>query len=215
MGEKAFRAHRFVLHLGAPLLAELCTKASSWSDGRVGDAVAVTSVTIADVEPRIFRHLLYYVDGGRSSGEDIKANAREIIDAAERYGVKNLKLEVSTCYVESTAFTVENVVDNLIYADSRNCALLREAAVDYIMEHGDAILGRASFFDDAPGSMVMDLLAAVTRVRSKYGDIRDAGNNFDAMRVGALRKMLHDRGLEVDGSREAMAARLKENCSWD
>ena len=31
------------------------------------------------------------------------------------------------------------------------------------------------------------------------------------MRVGALRKKLKDKGLDVDGSREAMIARLKEH----
>ena len=31
------------------------------------------------------------------------------------------------------------------------------------------------------------------------------------MRVGTLRKMLDEKGLHVDGSREAMIALLKEN----
>ena len=43
----------------------------------------------------------------------------------------------------------------------------------------------------------------------------DNSNNdtidYNKMRVGALRKMLDDKGLDVDGSREAMIALLKEN----
>jgi len=35
------------------------------------------------------------------------------------------------------------------------------------------------------------------------------------MRVGELRKLLDDNGLDVDGSREAMIALLKENDDSD
>lgn len=31
------------------------------------------------------------------------------------------------------------------------------------------------------------------------------------MRVNTLRKLLHEKGLDVDGSREMMVARLEEN----
>ena len=34
---------------------------------------------------------------------------------------------------------------------------------------------------------------------------------YNKMRVGTLRKMLDDKGLGVDGSRESMIALLKEN----
>ena len=38
------------------------------------------------------------------------------------------------------------------------------------------------------------------------GDSKD----YNKMRVGTLRKMLDEKGLDVDGSREAMIALLKE-----
>ena len=63
-----FYAHRFVLYDGAPLLAELC------KPGSEGDLPC--SVTISDVKPGVFRHMLYYAYGGKLSDEELKENAK-------------------------------------------------------------------------------------------------------------------------------------------
>ena len=52
-------------------------------------------------------------------------------------------------------------------------------------------------FDNVPGHLMKDLLTAV--------------DMDDSMRVSTLRKKLHEKGLAVDGSREAMIALLEEN----
>ena len=56
--------------------------------------------------------------------------------------------------------------------------------------------------------MMKDLLAAMAR-----GEQSDDNSNgtidYNKMRVGTLRKMLHDKGLDVDGSREAMISTLQ------
>ena len=57
---------------------------------------------------------------------------------------------------------------------------------------------------------VKDLLAAVARGKAKSSSSRDT-DNYNTMRVATLRKMLDEKGLEVDGSRESMIALLKEN----
>ena len=62
-------------------------------------------------------------------------------------------------------------------------------------------------FDNLPGSLMKDLLAAVAR-GEQSGDSNST--DYNTMRVGTLRKMLDDKGLDVDGSREAMIALLKE-----
>ncbi len=56
------------------------------------------------------------------------------------------------CLVDSTAFTIENLVDLLLHADSKNCALLKEAAMDFMLEN-DEVLEKISF-KDAPGGVV-------------------------------------------------------------
>ena len=60
--------------------------------------------------------------------------------------------------------------------------------------------------------MMTDLLTAMSRGEQREDDT--SGNaiiNYNKMRVGTLRKMLHGKGLDVDGSREAMIALLKGN----
>ena len=51
-----------------------------------------------------------------------------------------------------------------------------------------------------------DLLVATTRKSDVAGD---DGDEFSIMRVGELRRRLHKKGLDVDGSREAMIAALQ------
>ena len=53
------------------------------------------------------------------------SDAKELIEAADKYGVTNLKLEAEARYVDSLSITMENVMEHLAFADSKNCALLK------------------------------------------------------------------------------------------
>jgi len=193
-----FHAHQFVLRCNAPTLAEMC---------KPGDES--TPIRIGNVSPETFRHLLHYCYGGKISDEDLQENAREIIDAADRFGVANLKLEAEACLVRKETFTVENILDNLLYADSKNCALLLEKAMDFVVENKKDIIGKVSLHE-LPGTMVADVLTAMTQAQE--GEKKSGANDdVDFMRVSELRKRLHAKGLCVDGSRVAMIALLKEN----
>ena len=192
-------AHRFILQDISTMMAELC-KLDESGEG-------ITIVSISDVSPGIFKHMIYYTYGGKLSEDEFKNNAKDIIDACDKYGIVNLKLEAEAHYVKSTTFSMDNIMDNLLYADSKNLALLKEAVMDYILANKGNIIGKVSF-NDFPGHLVTDLLAAVARgEQSGDGDSKD----YNKMRVGKLRKMLDDKGLDVDGSREAMIALLKEH----
>ncbi|KAL7526511.1 hypothetical protein ACHAXR_001524, partial [Thalassiosira sp. AJA248-18] len=85
-----FHAHRLILKQCAPMLAELLCGSE------------VTSASIPDVKPEIFRQVLYYVYGGKVAEEDLMTNVKAIIEAANRFGVVNLKLEAEASYVKST-----------------------------------------------------------------------------------------------------------------
>ena len=196
-----FHAHRLILQDGASTLTEMCKPAGGGS---------VATVSITDVKPDVFRHMLYYLYGGKLTDEDLQSNAKDIINACDKYGVVSLKLEAEACYVKSTTITVENMMDNLLYADSKNLALLKEAVMDFIVTNKDDIIGKVSF-DNVPGSTVTDILTAMSRGEPKKDGDNSSDINYNKMRVGTLRKMLHEKGLGVDGSREAMIALLKEN----
>ena len=202
VNKKSFHAHRFILQDVSTMLAELCKPAEG----------GISTISITDVKPEIFKHMIYYAYGGKLSEEDLKANAKDIINACDKYGVVHLKLEAEACY-KSNEITMDNIMDNLLFADSKNLALLKETVMDYIIKSKHSIMGKVSF-NEFPGHLVTDLLAAVARGHpsENENDNEDKESiKYNEMRVGTLRKMLDEKGLDVDGSRESMIALLKEN----
>ena len=196
-GSTSFHAHTLILKKCAPMLADLV------SNG--GEKGGMISVQVSDVQPDIFRHLLWYVYGGKTAEDTLKAHAKDIIDAADKYSIVNLKLEAEAAYVESTTFTAENVLDNLLYADAMNLALLKEVAIDFIVGNGEQVIDEVSF-SHIPGHVMKDLVVATTRsVKESKNEVT---TDMNLMRVSELRRKLNEKGLDVDGSREAMIAAL-------
>ncbi|KAL7527625.1 hypothetical protein ACHAWF_002254 [Thalassiosira exigua] len=174
-------AHRLILKQCAPDLDALC-----------GSADGMVSVPIADVKPDIFRHMLFYVYGGRVTTDDLKLHAKELIEAADKYGVVNLKLEAEAWYVKTTEFTFDNVIELLHYADTKNCALLKEAAMDFMVDNQAEVLQKVQL-KDAPEGLLAELFAALARRRADNGD----GADLTRMRISDLRKKLLEKGLVV------------------
>ncbi|KAL7458432.1 hypothetical protein ACHAWC_010044 [Mediolabrus comicus] len=197
-----FHAHILILQMCAPMLAALF---GSCTDGES----AIASIT--DVEPDIFRHLLFYVYGGSVPEDVLKQNAKEIIDTADKYSIVNLKLEAEAAYVESTIITMENAIDNLLYADAKNCALLKEAVLDFLAENSVEAAQNISF-SDVPTHVINDLLVAFGRSKKSDGSGND-NDKYSTMRVSELRRMLDEKGLDVDGPREAMIEALKSDAA--
>jgi len=158
-----FHAHRIILQDGAPFLAELSKAGSSSGEG-------ITTVQITDVTHNVFNHVLFYAYGGKITEDDMKTNTKDIINAADKYGVIHLKLEAEEYYTKSIALNINNVLDNLLYADSKNLALLKEAVMDFILVNGDDVMDKVSF-SNVPGDIVKDLLAAVARGKAKSTDM--------------------------------------------
>ena len=177
-----FYAHSWCLQLGAPELFELSGSTST--------------ILITDVKPTIFHQLLYYVYGGKVNAEDLESNARAFINAADKYNVVNLKLQAEASLVSTTKFTVDDVLEYLFYSYERNCELLKEKAMDFIVKNKAEVQNKVSFVN-APGYMITDVLAAVDR--------------NDMTRIDSLRRRLAARKLDVGGSRETLVARLEEH----
>jgi speckle-type POZ protein len=168
-------------------------------------------VTVNDIKPDVFHQLLWYVYGGTVPETPLKEYAKDIIDAADKYSIVNLKLEAEAAYVESTTITADNAMDNLLYADAKNLAVLKEAVMDFLAAHGGEVIGNVSFAQFPP-QLVSDLLVATTR-RNEGDSGRD--DDFTTMRVSELRRKLHEKGLgmNVDGSREAMIEALRSGAA--
>ena len=103
-------AHRFILQLtrqSSPLFAlhpkEWPLQSLMMSNLRCFDIFSIT-----------------YIYGGEIDGDHFATHAKDLINASDKYGVTNLKLEAEVWYVHSTQITIENVIDNLLYADAMN-----------------------------------------------------------------------------------------------
>jgi len=197
-----FHAHSFILKKCAPMLANLFDLDTN-NDGKLATA------TIADIKPDIFRHLLYYVYGGNVPEKDLATHAKAIIDAADKYSIINLKLEAEAAYVKLTRITIDNAMDNLLYADAKNCALLKEAVMNFLADNGTEAADKMSF-NDVPGHLMKDLLVVIGR-NSKKEASGVATDELSTLCVSALRRKLAEKGLDIDGSREAMIESIRNS----
>jgi hypothetical protein len=189
-------AHRALLQVFAPGLFELCDQYDK-----------TIPVPLTNIDSEIFGLILSYVYGMDITAEDWKAHSQDLIDAADRYNVPDLKLEAEAWYVKFTDITSDNVINLLLYADAKNCALLKESVMDYFVKNGKEALEQVSF-DEIPvsRSLFTDLLLAM----SVKNESSEDGCNYKVMRISSLRKELDGLGLDTDGSRETLMKRLED-----
>ena len=160
-----------------------------------------------DVNPNIFLLLLGYVYGKKVDNEDFKAYAKSIIELADRFGVVGLKLEAEAWFVKSNTINIENMMDNLLYAESKNCALLKEAVMDFIVANSLEVAKKVSL-NDVPRGLFADLLTAMNRGKQNGAGEKNV-EDLSTMRIDNLCRKLNEKDLDVDGSREMMIARLE------
>ena len=83
--EEVFRVHSLILDNNAPLLSAHCKQ---------------TNYVVEDMDPKVFRMILQYVYTGYCPfTKDILAFGKELIDAANRFELANLKLVIETVLV--------------------------------------------------------------------------------------------------------------------
>jgi hypothetical protein len=185
----SFYAHRLILRHAAPQLADLCVMEGSPS-----------FVDIPGISPAAFEVLLLYIYGGKKSnfGGDI-AQVKEIIEAADKFAVTNLKLDAEIWYVSMTTITTQNVLEHLEYAESKNCSLLKETALDFFVE--DFSVNCALVVNNA-----VEISAAVERRGRNGGELW-------SLSICDLRRRALKKGLDIDGSRAMLVSALESDDS--
>jgi hypothetical protein len=78
-----------------------------------------------------------------------------------------------------------------------------------MIKHKVEVMKKISF-DNTPGALVGDVLAAMARGETMWGTDEESRNGLGTMRISELRLKAHDNGLNVDGSREILIAALEE-----
>ena len=187
VGDETFKVHSCIIRNNAPILANLLNQIDQNPD-----------TVVEDTLPEVFHHILRFVYTGISpSRSDMKKFGEELIDAANRYELIELKVDVENVLVRERVMNKENVSDWILFADAQCCPVLKEYAISYFRLHSLEILK----------SEHSRRLRESGEVLSEIMILMVGGNG--GMTATELRKELGKRGLDVDGSKETLAARLE------
>lgn len=196
-------AHRNVLAFRAPALAAL-----------LEDCNNDNPFPIQDIEEKIFRQLLRFVYGGEVPYDvQVPDDAQMLITVADRFGVTGLKLATES-ELASRGISIDNAAELILFADAKNCADLKEAAVNFFVANTEAVMATKGFAKVQESAEIarelMRALSLAARGKKRPAPSGNGDNNYSSMRVRVLRWKLDEKGLEVDGSREVLIARLEE-----
>ena len=197
---EVFHAHKFVLKTCAKgsILGSLCE-----------DCDGSTPLPITDVVPKVFRLMLRYVYGGDISAGKWKDHAKDLLEASDKYGLTNLKIEAEAWYVKLLKFSVGDVVETVAYAEKMNCFLLKEAAIDFIVTNANEVLASGTLMNIPESKdIIRDILCSVA-TRNKQEQHKIDSKDLHQLSMNDLRARLALLGDDFDGSKEALITRLK------
>ena len=105
-------------------------------------------------------------------------------------------------------FTVSNVIGELLYADTMDCPLLRESAIDFIVKNSKHVMKSESFEKVlTKKSITKDIMLAMAVVET-VSESND--KEAELWPINDLRMELYKKGLSIDGPRELLTSRLKK-----
>ena len=67
------------------------------------------------------------------------------MDASAKYGFHDLRSDAEAFYMINTNFTIDTVIDELLYAHSSNFLALKQASINFIVNHIDGVLESSSY----------------------------------------------------------------------
>ena len=194
--KEVFYAHKLVL--------KTCAKGSILDT--LSDAEELP-VPIIDVSPEVFRIMLFHVYGGEITADVWKTHVKDVLEASDKYGLTNLKIEAEAWYVKLQKFTPSDVVEAVAYADKMNCFLLKEAATNYIVANAVDVLSTGTLKDiPETNDIVQELVVSVFSINMKNDLNSHANLNLS---MNDLRAHLASQGKDFDGSRDTLIARLE------
>ena len=124
---EVINAHHFILKLNAPVLAEFFQNS--------------TTLTINDTPADVFRVALSYVYGNCEIADATMVNfGKDLITVADKYELLELKETVENALVRNCVVSKSNVSEYILFADSKNCPMLKEYAVSFFMLNAQDVL---------------------------------------------------------------------------
>ena len=192
VGSSTFPVHSHILRNNAPMLANHLDR----EEGKVN-----LIVSIEDIPATVFKMVLAFVYAEHSpTDKEVLEHGKDLINAANRYELSDLKMAVEHTLVRERILTTKNVSDYILFADAQSCPLLKEYAISFLRLNATEVL-KSKYSECLKKSG--DLLAEVVMLSNKTED-------EDTLTVNELRKELSKRKLDVDGTKETLLLRLEE-----
>ena len=202
--KKRLHAHSIVLAARAPFLASL---AEEEGDGNV--------IPISGVDPTVFEILLRFVYGGEIPAPYLlKRHAKNLTHTADRFCCTGLKL-AAEIELATSGLSKRTAADLVLFADAKSCALLKESAIDFIIENYDAVTATEGYSRVKESSdilvEIMSAMSSSLSSKKRKAPSNDDGSatNYKEMKVAMLRRKLDEKGLDIDGSKEMLITRLE------
>ena len=182
VGGKIFKVHSQIINAHAPLIGNHC------------------SDVIKDIRSDVFQLLLEHIYSGRQPEDaDMLKHGKALIEAANKYELVELKMCVENILVRERILNKVNVSDFILFAEAQSCPLLKEYAISYFIVHYKEVLISDNSKDlKQSGELLSEIMTLMK------------DDNPKALTVDVLRKELGKRKLDVDGSKDALIARLEE-----
>ncbi|KAL9186148.1 hypothetical protein ACHAXT_005386 [Thalassiosira profunda] len=201
VGDSSFPAHKLILNMHAPVLASFFENSGG------------TPVEIKNVQPEVFCCALKHIYGcGDPDCDFLLEHSDEIIDFADRHALIELKLVAEAEKVASLTVDTSNVVEQLLFANQKNCALLKEYAARVLIERYDEVVVTDSFANLEDPKLLKELLLVVRPLREEAPTDREENLKWQYSKrsVNYLLRQLVRKGLNADGTKDILASRLAE-----
>lgn len=121
---------------------------------------------------------------------------------ANKFGCVALKIYLEAEMIDKRIIGLHNAVNLLLLGDSHTCALLREAAFDFIIQN------RSQLFDTEQWELLSDSKELLQEVLKATCAEHNMDNNEAG--VAIIRKKLGKRKLDLDGTKDMISKRLQE-----
>jgi len=126
-GETSFECNKFMLMSRSSVFKSMFQSNMVESQSNI--------INIVDLEPEVVAEMVKYIHTGRSP--DIEKMPRELLAAADRYQLEQLKISCQEVLI--TSLNVENCISILILSNIHNALKLRKGALKFTTENMKAI----------------------------------------------------------------------------
>ncbi|KAK1733489.1 hypothetical protein QTG54_015777 [Skeletonema marinoi] len=184
-----YPAHSQILKACAPMLAQLVELANVNERKDEG----VSHVEISGTDPDIFRGMLGHVYGNEIPKEELKRNSKRYIEIADRFAIITLKWSAEETYLETMDLNIENANEILLYAVSKNCYVLKEYVIIYMLENAQHPSAKAMFDFGS-----LNLCYEIIQTSLRRNERMTTSQNLNQLSCRDMRNVLVEKGIVPD-----------------